>query len=83
MKSLTALAAILLACLSMAACEGGWLKEDKEQFLQSCRLGRPRSDAYCQCRLEQTMKTYPTINGMLENYDSAKLRAALKVCDQQ
>jgi len=83
MKQLLNLIVFSAFLSTLASCEGGWTSEDKDQFLQSCmqhQEGRKDGDRYCKCVLDQTSKVYPTINAMVENKDSIKLREALQHC---
>lgn len=80
------LSLLVAATLLLASCEGGWSEEDRMNFMNYCENEAGPSvqfrKAYCQCRLEQTMKVYPTINSFVENKDSVKLRLAFAKCNQ-
>jgi hypothetical protein len=80
-------AAVVLMLVGLSACsswEEGWTDEYKQQFKQACLEGngarRADPEGYCNCMLEKTMATYPTIAALMENKDSTKYQQALESC---
>jgi PBP1b-binding outer membrane lipoprotein LpoB len=84
MKILSAVALLLLTLSACSSWEEGWTDEYKQQFKQACLEGngarRVNPEGYCNCVLDKTMATYPTIAALMENKDSIKYQQALESC---
>ena len=76
---------ILTICL-FSSC-AGWDGESKEQFHSSCveslkSAGKTEAEAKstCDCRLEKTMKKYPSVEKAMENMDKIATDPEIAAC---
>jgi hypothetical protein len=77
---------IVLAAVLFSSC-AGWDGESKEQFHSSCMesvkaSGKTEAEAKstCDCRLELTMKKYPSVEEALENMDKIATDPEIQAC---
>jgi hypothetical protein len=66
----------ILLCLLLTSCAGGWTEEDKKQLRNDCveqaktQISAENTAKYCDCFVEQMVKTYPVFNDVMEHYKS-------------
>lgn len=79
----------LLPALALASCEGGWMDEDRTNYLYQCRTGNAglyadsaHTERYCQCNLDSVTAIYPVFNDLVRNKDSVRVRRALLHCSE-
>ncbi len=77
---------ILVAGVLFSSCSG-WDGESKEQFHSSCMesllsSGKTEAEAksICDCRLEKTVKKYPSVEKALENMDKIATDPEIAAC---
>ena len=77
---------LLFAIIFLASCEG-WDDESKEQFHSSCMeslrsTGKTETEAKsaCDCRLEKTMKKYPSVEKAMENMNKIATDPEIAAC---
>lgn len=66
----------LCLTLLLCSCAGGWTEDDKKKMRDDClqqskgQIGEDKANKYCDCFVEQMVKTYPVFNDMMEHYQS-------------
>ena len=66
----------LLCSIFLVSCAGGWTEDDKKKLHADCveqagrQISAEQTKKYCDCFVEQTVKTYPVFNDMMEHYQS-------------
>jgi hypothetical protein len=77
---------LIVATIFLASCEG-WDGESKEQFHSSCvesmkSAGKTEAEAKstCDCRLEKTMKKYPSVDEAMEHMDKIATDPEIAAC---
>lgn len=80
------LLSLMFAAVLLSSCSG-WDSESKESFHNSCMeslkaAGKTDSEAKstCDCRLEKTMKKYPSVEEALENMDKIAADPEIAAC---
>ncbi len=64
---------LVLLPLFLASCAGGWHDEDKAKLRNDCmsqsahQIGEAKANAYCDCFVEQVVKTYPVFNDFMDH----------------
>lgn len=67
---------LLIAPLLLTSCAGGWTEDDKKQLHAECveqektQISESNTAKYCDCFVEQMVKTYPVFNDVVEHYRS-------------
>ncbi len=67
---------LCIALLSLSSCAGGWTDDDKKQLRADCvsqaktQISEANTAKYCDCFVEQMVKTYPVFNDVMEHYQS-------------
>jgi hypothetical protein len=62
--------------IALSSCAGGWTEEDKKQLRDDCvwqahtQISEAKTSKYCDCFVEQMVKTYPVFNDVTEHYQS-------------
>ena len=62
--------------ITLSSCAGGWSDEDKKQLRNDCvqqaktQISEANTAKYCDCFVEQMVKTYPVFNDVMEHYQS-------------
>ena len=75
--------------LFLSACGGGWTEEDKKQMRDDCvrqsrtQISEEQTNKYCDCFVEQIVKTYPVFNDMLDNYKSDTVEKLKEHCRRE
>lgn len=66
----------LVITLTLSSCAGGWTEDDKKELRADCvsqaktQISAEKTDKYCDCFVEQMVKTYPVFNDVMEHYQS-------------
>ena len=82
MKILTSLCLII----ALSSCAGGWNEDDKKQLRAECveqartQISQAQTGKYCDCFVEQMVKTYPVFNDVMEHYKSDTVDALKAHC---
>lgn len=80
---------LLALILTFSSCAGGWTEEDKKQLREQClsqsnsQIGEAQAKKYCDCFVEQMVKTYPVFNDVLEHYQSDTVEKLKTHCRQE
>lgn len=66
----------ILLCILLTSCAGGWTEDDKKKLRDDCveqarsQISEEQTKKYCDCFVEQMVKTYPVFNDMMDHYQS-------------
>lgn len=70
----------------LSSCTGGWTKEDKQNFFNSCLEEQKQSgsqkdvEMYCKCYMDKVMAKYPTYEDFSEHINVDTLAAFQNAC---
>jgi hypothetical protein len=63
----------IILILALSGCAGGWTDEDKKTLRDGCveqsrsQISEELTNKYCDCFVEQMVKTYPVFNDAMEH----------------
>jgi hypothetical protein len=75
--------------LCFCSCAGGWTEDDKKQLRADCveqarnEISEAQTTRYCDCFVEQMVKTYPVFNDVMEHYRSDTVEKIKAHCRQE
>ena len=81
--------AALALLISLGSCAGGWTDDDKKQLRKECaeqvgsQITEARRDKYCDCFVDQMVKTFPVFNDVMEHYQSDTVDALKAHCRKE